>query len=78
MCKAVGCQVTPMGVNLAKHYNACTDWVLFNELKAYVGDENKKLKACLKIGIVCRFQTLGMQILNFRYANMDFFKTPHI
>ena len=21
---------------------------------------------------------LGMQILNFRYANMDFFKTPHI
>ena len=21
---------------------------------------------------------LGMQISNFRYANMDFFKTPHI
>ena len=43
-CKADGCQVTPMGVNLAKHYNACTDWVLFNKLKACVGDKIKNRK----------------------------------
>ena len=33
-CKADGCQVTPMGVNLAKHYKVNTDWVLLKELKA--------------------------------------------
>ena len=37
-CKADGCQVTPMGVNLAKHYKVNTDWVLLKELKACVGD----------------------------------------
>ena len=31
-CKADGCQVTPMGVNLAKHYKVNTDWVLLKEL----------------------------------------------
>ena len=37
-CKADGCQVTPMGVNLAKHYKVNTDWVLLKDLKACVGD----------------------------------------
>ena len=32
----------------------------------------------VKIDLVCRFRCLGMQVLNFRYANMDFFETPHI
>ena len=31
-----------------------------------------------KYAVVCRCRILGMQIWNFRYANMDFFKTPHI
>ena len=30
-CKADGCQVTPMGVNLAKHYMVNTDWVLLKD-----------------------------------------------
>ena len=38
----------------------------------------QKIKVCLKIDMVCRFRSLGMQNLNFRYTNMDFFKTPHI
>ena len=38
----------------------------------------RKIKVCLKIDWVCRFQSLGKQILNFRYANMDFFKTSDI
>ena len=32
-CKADGCQVTSMGVNLSKHYKVNTDWVLLKELK---------------------------------------------
>ena len=43
-CKADGCQVTPMGVNLAKHYKVNTDWVLLKELKACVGDAALKKK----------------------------------
>ena len=43
-CKADGCQVTPMGVNLAKHYKVNTDWVLLRELKACVGDAALKKK----------------------------------
>ena len=31
-----------------------------------------------KYAVVCRCRILGVQIGNFRYANMDFFKTPHI
>ena len=38
----------------------------------------KKIKLCLNIDLVCRNRTLGMQISKFRYANMDFFKTPRI
>ena len=38
----------------------------------------KKIKLCLKIDLVCRNRTLGMQISKFRYANMEFFKTPRI
>ena len=38
----------------------------------------KKIKLCLKIDFVCRNRTLGMQISKFRYADMDFFKTPRI
>ena len=38
----------------------------------------KKIKLCLKIDLVCRNPTLGMQISKFRYANMDFFKTLRI
>ena len=38
----------------------------------------KKIKLCLKIDFVCRNLTLGMQISKFRYADMDFFKTPRI
>ena len=34
----------------------------------------KKIKLCLKIDLVCRNWTLGMQISKFRYANMDFFQ----
>ena len=34
----------------------------------------KKIKLCLKIDLVCRNRTLGMQISKFRYANMDFFQ----
>ena len=41
-CKADGCQVTPMGVGLAKHYKVNTDWVLLKELKACVGDSALK------------------------------------
>ena len=33
-CKADGCQVTPMGVNLAKHGKVNIDWVFLKELKA--------------------------------------------
>ena len=104
-CKADGCQVTPMGVNLSKHYKVNTDWVLLKELKACVGDAalkkkmdqtdphtryifekgyskkrlpHQKIKICLQIDLVCRYRILGMKIWNFRYANMDFFKTPHI
>ena len=43
-CKADGCQVTPMGVNLSKHYKVNTDWVLLKELKACVGDAALKKK----------------------------------
>ena len=43
-CKAVGCEVTPMGVNLSKHYNVNTDWMLMKELKACVGNEAVKKK----------------------------------
>ena len=43
-CKADGCQVTPMGVNLEKHYKVNTDWVLLKELKACVGDAALKKK----------------------------------
>ena len=32
----------------------------------------------VKIDLVCRFRCLGMQVSSFRYANMDFFETPHI
>ena len=34
-CRADGCQVTPMGVNLSKHYKVNTDWVLMKELKVF-------------------------------------------
>ena len=37
-----------------------------------------RLKIWLQIDLVCKYRILGMQIWNFRYANMDFFKTPHI
>ena len=43
-CKADGCQVTPMGVNLAKHYKVNTDWVLLKELKACTMGEQWLLK----------------------------------
>ena len=43
-CKADGCQVTPMGVNLAKHYKVNSDWVILKELKACVGDAALKKK----------------------------------
>ena len=33
-----------------------------------------KIKVCLKIDMVCRFPSFGMQILNFRCANMAFSK----
>ena len=47
-CKADGCQVTPMGVNLSKHYKVNTDWVLLKELKACVGDAAlKKIRQIL-------------------------------
>ena len=76
-CKADGCQVTSIGVNLSKHYKVNTDWFLVKELKACVGDEalQKKLD---QTDPHTRYRILGMQISNFRYANMDFFKTPHI
>ena len=43
-CKADGCQVTPMGVGLAKHYKVNTDWVLLKELEACVGGAALKKK----------------------------------
>ena len=43
-CRADGCQVTPMGVNLSKHYQVNTDWVQLKELKACVGDEALRKK----------------------------------
>ena len=43
-CNAYWCQVTPMGVNLSKHYKVNTDWVLLKELKACVGDAALKKK----------------------------------
>ena len=45
-CKADGCQVTPMGVNLSKHYKVNTDWVLLKELKACVGDAVEVRPSC--------------------------------
>ena len=37
-----------------------------------------RFQICLQIDLVCKYRILGMQIWNLRYANMDFFKTPHI
>ena len=38
--KLIGCQVTPMGVNLSKHYKVNTDWVILKELKVCVAEFN--------------------------------------
>ena len=61
-CKADGCQVTPTGVNLSKHYKVNTDWVLLKELKACVGDAALKKK----LQIHDYYKRLNMKRLVFR------------
>ena len=60
-CKAVGCQVTPMGVNLGKHYT--------QKIKVYVW----KLTWYADFQVlVCRYWILGVQIWLFQnttYSN---------
>ena len=43
-CRADGCQVTPMGVNLSKHYQVNTNWMQLKELKACVRDKALRKK----------------------------------
>ena len=54
---------------------ATGNWKLYVHLYSVYYTKNPNMS---ENWLVCRYRILSMQILNFRYANMDFFKTPHI